>query len=360
MKLSTYVIRRILILIPTLIGLTIIVFLLTRAGGTNMIIGPYLNPRLSAQQQLIEKQQLIKQFHLNDPVWVQYFYYMWALVQGNWGLTKTAIYTGPVTTAIALFMPNTIQLAIVAYVIAMFIAIPSGTASAVRKNSFVDQFTRFIAFVGISLPVFWLAQILAEAFATPTISPSLNIFPLGGTVDANLLAGQSWYNQYLGISYPTHIMMIDALIHGDIPVFISAVRHVILPAATLAFTSIAGIMRYMRSSMMETLNQDYVRTARAKGVPEKIVIKKHARKNALIPVVTVSGLLFAGLLGGVVVIEEIFNYPGMGYWTYWAMMGLDSGGIMGSTIVFGLILVSANFVVDILYAVIDPRIRLGE
>ncbi len=360
MKMTTYLIRRILILIPTLIGLTIIVFLLTRAGGINMIISPYLNPRLSAQQQALEKAQLIKQFHLNDPIWVQYFYYIYALLQGNWGLTKTDIFTGPVTTAIALFMPNTIQLAIVAYIIAMIIAIPAGTASAVRKNSFFDQLTRFIAFVGISLPVFWLAEILIELFATPTVSPSLDILPISGTVDPNLLQGVNWINPSLGISYPTHILMIDALIHGNILIFISAIRHVILPAATLAFTSIAGIMRYMRASMMETLNQDYVRTARAKGVPEKIVIKKHARRNALIPVVTVSGLLFAGLLGGVVVIEEIFNYPGMGYWTYWAMYSMDAGGIMGSTIVFGLILVTANLVVDILYALIDPRIRLGE
>ncbi len=356
MKLSTYIIRRVLVLIPTLIGLSLIVFLLTRAGGINMIIASYINPHLPYA---VQRAILIKEFHLNDPMWVQYYYYMMGLLQGNWGYTRTAIYSGPVTTAISMFLPNTIQLSIIAFIIAVVIAIPAGQESAVRKNSFVDQFSRFIAFVGISLPVFWLAQILSEIFATPTISPALNILPLSGTVDATLMAGVPWINS-IGVSDPTHIMMIDSLLHGDLPIFFSSIRHVILPAATLAFTSIAGIMRYMRASMVESLSQDYVKTARSKGLPEKVVIKVHARKNALIPVVTILGLLFAGLLGGVVVIEDLFSYPGMGLWTVDAILGYDSGGIMGTTIVFGLILVTANFIVDLLYAWIDPRIRLGE
>ncbi|MDP8012454.1 MAG: ABC transporter permease [Thermoplasmata archaeon] len=321
-----------------------------------MIISSYLNPHLPYA---VQRAMLIKEFHLNDPIWVQYYYYMVGLLQGNWGYTHTAIYSGPVTTAISLFLPNTIQLSIIAFIIAVVIAIPAGQESAVRKNSAVDQISRFVAFVGISLPVFWLAQILSEVFATQTVSPALNILPLSGTVDATLMAGVPWINS-IGVSNPTHIMMIDALIHGNLPIFFSSIRHVILPAATLAFTSIAGIMRYMRASMVESLSQDYVKTARSKGLPEKVVIKVHARKNALIPVVTILGLLFAGLLGGVVVIEDLFSYPGMGLWTVDAVLGYDSGGIMGTTIVFGLILVTANFIVDLLYAWIDPRIRLGE
>ncbi len=355
MKLSTYLIRRTLMLIPTLIGLTVIVFALSRAGGIQLVISSYINPHIPYQ---IQYNELVKEFHLNDPLWVQYYYYLVSLFQGNWGYTRTAIFTGPVIDAITIFLPNTIQLSIVAFIIAVLIGIPAGTVSGVKKDSLTDQITRVIAFVGISLPVFWLAQILSLAFATGTISPSLDILPLSGTVDANLIANLSWVQN--GISYPTHVMMIDALIHGDIPVFFSALRHVILPATTLAFTTIAPIMRYMRASMVESMNQDYVKTARSKGIPEKIVIKKHARKNALIPVTTVLGLIFAGLLGGVVVIEEIFNYPGMGYWTVQALINYDTGGIMGSTLLFGLILVTANFIVDLLYAYIDPRIRLGE
>ncbi|MEM4312799.1 MAG: ABC transporter permease [Thermoplasmata archaeon] len=356
MKLSTYIIRRTLMLIPTLIGLSVIVFLLSRAGGINLIISAYINPHLPYD---IQRQQLINEFHLNDPIWVQYYYYMVGLFQGNWGYTRTPIYTGPVINAITIFLPNTIQLAIVSFIIAVIIGIPAGQASAVRKDSLLDQLTRVIAFVGISLPVFWLAQILSLAFATNTISPTFNILPLSGTVDPTLIAGVSWINSE-GISSPTHVMMIDALIHGNLPIFFSAIRHVILPAATLAFTTIAVIMRYMRSSMVETLNADYVKTARSKGIPERVVIRVHARRNALIPVVTVLGLTFAGLLAGVVVIETIFNYPGMGYWTVQALLNYDTGGIMGSTILFGIILVSANFIVDLLYAYIDPRIRLGE
>ncbi len=299
MKLSTYLIRRTLMLIPTLIGLTLIVFILSRAGGIQLVISAYINPHIPYQ---VQYNELVKEFHLNDPLWVQYYYYLVSLFQGNWGYTRTAIYTGPVIDAITIFLPNTIQLSIVAFIIAVLIGIPAGTVSGVKKDSLTDQITRVIAFVGISLPVFWLAQILSLAF----------------------------------------------------------VRHVILPATTLAFTTIAPIMRYMRASMVESMNQDYVKTARSKGIPEKIVIKKHARRNALIPVTTVLGLIFAGLLGGVVVIEEIFNYPGMGYWTVQALINYDTGGIMGSTLLFGLILVTANFVVDLLYAYIDPRIRLGE
>jgi len=355
MKLSAYLIRRTLMLIPTLIGLTLIVFILSRAGGTQLVISSYLNPHIPYQ---VQYNELVKEFHLNDPLWVQYYYYLVSLFQGNWGYTRTYIYTGPVTDAIALFLPNTIQLSIVAFVIAVLIGIPAGTVAGVKKDSLTDQITRVIAFVGISLPVFWLAQILSIAFATGTISPSFDILPLSGTVDASLIANLSWVQN--GISYPTHIMMIDALIHGDLPVFFSALRHVILPATTLAFTTIAPIMRYMRASMVESMNQDYVKTARSKGIPEKIVIKKHARKNALIPVTTVLGLIFAGLLAGVVVIEDIFNYPGMGLWTVQALINYDTGGIMGSTLLFGLILVTANFIVDLLYAYIDPRIRLGE
>lgn len=356
MKFSTYIIRRVLMLVPTLLGLSIIVFLLSRAGGTNMIISAYINPHMPYE---IQRQKLVQEFHLNYPLYVQYFYYLEGLFTGNWGYTKTPVFSGPVTQGIAIFLPDTLQLSVVAFIIALVVAIPAGQASAVRKDSWADQITRFVAFVGISLPVFWLAQLLSLAFATNTISSSLNLLPLSGTVNTSLLHGVNWISSQ-GISSPTHIMMLDSLIHGNLPIFLSAMEHVILPAATLAFTTIAPIIRYMRSSMVEVLNQDYVRTARAKGIAESTVIRVHARRNALIPVVTIIGLIFAWLLSGIVVIETIFNYPGMGYWTVQALLNYDTGGIMGVTIIFGLILVSTNFVVDLIYAYIDPRIRLGE
>lgn len=356
MKLTTYIIRRATMLIPTLIGLSVIVFALSRVGGINTVIAAYINPHIPYA---IQQKELIQEFHLNDPFWVQYFYYLEGLFKGNWGYTRTPVFSGPVTQAIAIFLPNTIQLSVVAFLIAILVAIPAGQSSAVRKDSWADQITRFIAFVGISLPVFWLAQLLSLAFATDTISKSLDVLPLAGTVNPTFFTGISWINSQ-GISSPTHIMIVDSLLHLNSTIFFSALIHVILPAATLSFTTIAPIIRYMRSSMVETLNQDYVRTARAKGIAERVVIRLHARRNALIPVVTVIGLIFATLLSGIVVIETIFNYPGMGYWTVQALLNYDTGGIMGVTIVFGLILVTTNFVVDLVYAYIDPRIRLGE
>lgn len=353
MRLSQYIIRRLLLMVPTVIGATLIVFLLTRAGGINTVIAAYINPHIPYAPQ---RALLIKEFHLNQPLFIQYFYFLGGLVHGNWGYTRTGIFTGPVTTAIAIFLPNTIQLAVVSFIIAMIIGIPLGTLAAVRKDSWVDQITRVIAFVGISLPVFWLAELLQIYLGTPA---GIQIFPLGGTISGSYLVSVKWINS-LGVSSPTHLMIIDALIHGNFPIVLNALEHVIMPAITLAFTSIAGIMRYMRNSAVETMNLDYVRYARAKGLPEQEVIKKYARKNALIPVITISGLLFALLLGGVVVIETIFDYPGIGYWTVQAMINLDAGGIMGATLLFAFTIVLANLVVDIIYAYVDPRIRLGE
>lgn len=340
-------------MIPTIIGATLIVFFLTRAGGVNIIISAYINPH---EPYSVQKAILIKEFGLNQPIYIQYLYFLNGLIHGNWGYTKTGIFSGPVTTAITIFLPNTIQLAVVSFVIAMLIGIPLGTLAAVRKDSWIDQVTRIMAFIGISVPVFWLAELLQIYLGT---SKGIEIFPLAGTVSGTLIGGIPWINGY-GISSPTHLIIVDSLIHGNIPIFLSSSSHVILPAITLAFTSIAGIMRYMRNSAVETMNLDYVKFARAKGLSESVVINKYARKNALIPVITISGLLFASLLAGVVVIETIFDYPGIGYWTVQAMLNNDAGGIMGATLLFALTIVIANLIVDVIYAYIDPRIRLGE
>ncbi|MEM4058799.1 MAG: ABC transporter permease [Thermoplasmata archaeon] len=352
MKLSYYIIRRLLLLIPTLIGATLIVFLLTRAGGINNLVSPYISLH-SGVPQSIQIQKIKQMLGLNQPLYLQYFYFLNNLIHGNLGYTRTTVYSGPVTTAMAIFFPNTIQLAVVSFILAMVIGIPLGTIAAVRKDSSVDQITRVIAFVGISLPVFLVAEVLMVYLAS---SEGIPLFPMSGTVNGNFYA--SWFQG--GISYPTHILIIDSLLHGNISVFLSAVDHVILPAITLAFLSLAGIMRYMRNSAVEAMNMDYVKFARAKGLNESLVIRKYVRKNALIPVITVSGLLLAGLLGGTVVVEEIFNYPGIGWWTYQAIQVSDAGGIMGATLLFALTIIIANLVVDIIYAYLDPRIRLGD
>jgi peptide/nickel transport system permease protein len=183
----------------------------------------------------------------------------------------------------------------------------------------------------------------------------LKILPFSGVVNPVLVSTLPWYVN--GISYPTHIILIDAIIHGAWGVAWDAFLHLILPSVTLALAIVANMIRILRSSMLEVLDQDYIRLARSKGLPEQSVINLHARKNALLPVVTLFGYTVAGLLGGVVVVETIFDYTGIGYWTTQALLVSDVGGIMAAALLFGLTLVFANLIVDLVYAFIDPRIR---
>ena len=354
MKLRYFVLRRLLLLIPTLIGLTLIVFVLTKVGGDQRLIGEYVNIHSSIPA-VVQAQEVAQRFHLNDPLIVQYFYWLVSLVHGDWGYTRTIIYDGSVLDAINLFFPNTLVLATLSSLLTALIGIPLGVWSAVRKDSVLDQATRVVSFAGYAIPTFWLGLVLIIAFGSANLCRCLDIFPISGTVDVNLIGGVNWFIG--GISYPSHILMIDSLIHGRIDIFSDAVMHLILPVITLTYGIMASVLRIMRSSMQDTLNQDYIRTARAKGLSEKVVINVHARRNALIPVFTLLGYTIASLLGGAVITETVFNYPGIGYWTTQAILNGDQGGIMGATIIFGLAFIFANLIVDIAYGFLDPRIR---
>jgi len=354
MKLRYYVARRLLLLIPTLVGLTLIVFVISHAGGNQRLLGEYINPH-SPIPVAVQEQQLAERFHLNDPIVVQYFYWLSAFLQGNWGYTHTAIYSGRVLDAIKLFFPNTLVLSVLAFTLTALIGIPLGVMSAVRKDSLLDQTTRVISFAGYSMPLFWLGLILVIVFSSSNVCSCLNIFPISGSVSASLIGGVDWYEN--GISLPTHVLVIDSLIHNRIDVFVDALMHLVLPVVTLTYGVMASVLRVMRSSMLDTLNQDYIRTARAKGLAEKTVINVHARRNALIPVFTLLGYTIAWLLGGVVLVETVFGYVGIGSWTSLAMLNGDVGGIMGATVIFGLAYTFANLAVDITYGFIDPRIR---
>jgi ABC-type dipeptide/oligopeptide/nickel transport system permease component len=354
LKLRYYILRRVLLTIPTILGLTLIIFVLLHVGGNARLIGAYVKPSSVvpiAQQEAAVNAQL----HLNSPLIVQYFYWLSAFVQGNWGQTSTSVYQGTVIGAITLFYPNTIVLAAFAAILIAVIGIPLGVTSAVRKDSIFDQLTRVISFAGFSIPVYWLGLLLLIIFASSNVSPYLNLFPIGGVVDARLIGSATWFQG--GISYPTHLLILDALINGRPDIFLDALWHLVLPVLTLTFSVIASILRVTRSSMQDSLNQDYVRTARAKGLSEKMVINVHARRNAMIPVVTLMGFLIANLLGGVVLTETVFNYIGLGYWATQALINGDVGGIMGVTFIFGVTYVIANLGADIVYGFMDPRIR---
>jgi peptide/nickel transport system permease protein len=346
--------KRIIYAIITLFGLTVITFILSHAGGESMVISTYLNPQ-SPIPISIQERNLEAEFHLNQPLYVQYIYYISGLIHGQWGYTKTPIFSGPVITAIEYFLPNTIELSVLAVLIIIVLGIRLGLISAVRRDGFADNLIRIVSFLGVALPAFWVGLLLQEAFASNLVSPFLNRLPLTGNVSNSLMIGLSWYQN--GISYPTHFIFIDAIIHGDFQVAASNFIHLILPAITVAFTSLAVVIRMTRSSTIDAMQQEYIKTVRIKGIPEKYVIKYHAQKNAMIPVVTVIGIMFATFLSGVVLVEYVFSYPGIGGWIVQAFIADNLAGIMGANLVFGIILVTVNIVVDIIYLFLDPRIK---
>ncbi len=351
-KLWQYVARRLIYYIPTLIGLTVIVFALMHVGGEYKLIAVYINPRLSGAARQEQIQELIQKFHLNQPIYVQYFYWLAQILRGQLGYTNTPIFSGPVTQAMTYFFPNTAFLAIVAGILTWLMGIPLGTWSAVRRDKPDDVAIRVFSYALYGMPIYLIAYLLIVVFAV-----WLKVLPISGTVSPELLVGLSWYRN--GFSYPTHVLLIDALIHGDWYIALNALEHVILPAFTLALGVMAGVINILRASMLEVLDQDYVRFARSKGLPERTVINKHARPTAMFPVYTNFAYTVAGMLSGVVVVETVFDYPGIGYWLTQSMEYSDMGGIMAGTLLFGIIFVTTSLVLDIVFALKDPRVRLG-
>lgn len=331
-------IRRLLLLIPVIVGVSILTFVITRAAGDP--VTPYLqNPEKATEQQILK---IKEKYHLNEPNYIQYVYWLKGVVGGDLGFSRTA--NLKVTDAITSKFAATFELAILAMVFAVTMGITVGTRAAVKANSAFDQGARVTSLVGVSIPVFWLGLILLYVFYA-----RLGWLPAPIRID----------NEFITAPQPTHFLLIDSALYLNGDMFWSALRHLILPAVTLAFAQTAIIIRMMRSSMLEVLGAEYVKAARSKGLPEKVVIKKHARRNALIPTTTVVGLSFGGLLGGAVLTETIFNWPGLGAWSAQAALNLDTAGIMGFTLLTATIYVLANLVVDILYAYLDPRVRLG-
>ncbi|MFP3286947.1 MAG: ABC transporter permease [Acidilobus sp.] len=321
-------------------------------GGAYKLVAVYINPRLTGAARQQQIQMLIQKFHLNQPVYVQYFYWLASIFQGNLGYTNTPIFSGPVTQAIALFFPNTALLAVLGGILTWLLGIPLGTWSAVRRDKPDDVAIRVFSYTLYGMPLYLIAVLLIIIFAV-----WLKVLPLAGTVSAKLLVGLPWYKN--GISYPTHVLLIDALIHGNWNIALDALEHIILPSLTIALAVMAGIINILRASMLEVLEQDYVRFARSKGLPERIVINKHARPTAMFPVYTNFAYTVAGLLGGVVIVETVFNYPGIGYWLTQSMLNNDMGGIMAGTLLFGIVFVTTSLVLDIVFALKDPRVRLG-
>ena len=328
-------------LIPVLIGVSLLTFVIVRAAG-NPVFTYLQNPEKATD---LQKEAIIKKYHLDESVPVQYYYWLNGVFHGDLGYSKTARL--PVTSAIEQKFPATFELALLSVSIAVTIGVFTGTKAAVRVNSPMDQGARVTSLVAVSMPVFWLGLMLIMVF--------YNMLGLAPSPQ-----GQYSFQTYSldQLKVHTNFLVIDTLASGNIPFFIDVLQHLVLPAITLAFATTAIIVRMMRSTMLDVLGAEYVRTARSKGLPEKTVINKHARRNALIPTTTVIGLSFGGLLGGAVLTETVFSWNGLGQWSAQSATGIDTAGIMGFTLLTAVIYVLSNLIVDIVYAYLDPRVHL--
>lgn len=312
----SYVLRRLLIAIPVLIGVTIFNFIIINMAPGNPV-EMFINPDATVEQVELEKERL----GLNDPIWIQYFRWMGNLLQGNLGYSYSTY--EPVTQILMDRIGPTLILMGLALFFGLLIAIPIGILSATRQYSKLDYAATGLSFLGISIPHFFLGLGAIYIF-----SVQLQILPTGGMMT---LGGDG------GI--------------GD------RIAHLILPVFVLA-TGIAGKkIRYVRASMLDVLGQDYLRTARAKGLREFIVTNKHALKNALIPIITVIGLELPLLIGGAVITEQVFQWPGMGLLTIQSIMSRDYPTLMAINLLTAIIVLVANFSTDLLYSVADPRIK---
>lgn len=329
-----YTLKRLAMAIPVIWGIVTIVFVLMRVFSANPAY-LMLGQRATADRVA----EVTTYLGLDQPIWKQYIIYMKQLFQGDLG---TSLFSNqPVMKELLERLPATIELALFSVLIASVVGIALGVICAVKQNSFIDRLCQVGGLVGISLPRFWLGLMLIIAFAV-----NLKILPVSGRFD--------FMAQPKNI---TGFMILDSIITGDWKALGSTLRYLMLPGCSIAVSSVGTIMRYTRSTMLETIRQDYIRTARAKGLRERTVVVRHALKNALIPIVTVIGMELGGLFGGSVLTETIFAWPGVGKYVVDGINNSDYAVVQGGCMLVAIISVMMNLVVDLLYGTLDPRIR---
>lgn len=330
-------IRRLLAGILLIWGITLVAFVLTQ-------VVPGDPAAAALGQKAIEDPSIVAAWRaqngLDKPVWQQYFIYLGNLLHGDMGISQQT--RRPVTTDLGEYLPATIELALVAIIIALIVGVALGLIAALWRDRWPDQLIRVISLAGVSVPTFWLALT-----AVLLVSKQLRWLPRGGQLDPLMTDPPRI----------TGMVMVDSLLHGYTYTFWVAFQHIVLPACVLAAYSIGLITRFTRASVLEVLGNDYIRSARAKGLPERTVIFRHVMRPALVPIITVSGLAFGSLLSGAVLVEKIFSWPGIGQYAYTSALALDLPAVMGVSIVIAVIYVVINLLVDLLYGVIDPRIR---
>jgi len=329
-----YILKRLLMLIPILLGVSVIVFFLiylTPGDPARIIAGEH------ASAQTLE--EIRQKWGLDKPLPEQYFIWLSKAIRGNLG--RSIATHNFVALEIWARFPNTVELTIIAMAIALLIGIPAGIISATKQYSVFDYASMIGALFGISMPVFWLGLMLMFLFGLV-----LDWFPISGRLDTGIILRKI-----------TDFYIIDSILTRNWPALKSILGHIILPALALGTIPMAMIARMTRSSMLEVIRQDYIRTERAKGLSEKAVIYKHALKNALIPIVTVVGMNFGLLLGGAILTETVFAWPGLGRYAVEAVYARDYPAIQGSVLFIAAAFVVVNLITDIIYAYVNPRIR---
>ncbi len=348
---ARYIIRRLLSVIPTLLGVTIIIFLLIR-----LIPGDPAVAMLGEHATQENVERIREQWGLNRPSFLdrealkqgdvkgffdsQYTRYLGRLLRGDLG---TSIHRRiPIADELEHRFPATIELALLSMSIAIFIGLPVGVLSAARHNSLLDNVSMVGSLIGVSMPIFWLGLMEIMLFAV-----TLNWFPVGGRL-----------NHSTEVQAITNLIVIDSIITGNWTALVDALKHLIMPGIALATIPTAIIARMTRASMLDVLQADYIRTARAKGLQERIVLYRHAFKNAFLPIITIIGIQLGNLLAGAVLTETIFAWPGIGKWgLYDAIVGRDYPIVQGVALLIALVIVFINLLVDLSYAFLDPRIQ---
>ncbi len=342
---TTYIVRRLMILPFTLLGLSILIFGMVSLLPVGVRVSLYA-PDIPKKPGDLER--LIATYGLDDPIYVQYGRWMGKLLRGDLGFSQTG--KEAVAKVILDHLPATAELALWAIVPIVFIGINLGVLAALRHNRPIDHVLRVFSIVGTSLPAFMAGLLLLMFFAV-----YLGWLPTGGRLTPELqrvVDGSTWFS-------PTGMYTVDSLLNGRLDVFWDALRHIVMPVMALSYISWAILMRITRSSMLEVLRQDYVNTARAKGLDESVVIRKHARPNAMLPVTTVSGAQLIGLLGGAPITETVFHWPGIGKRFVEAAANLDVVTVLGFLLFTGSVLVVGNLLIDLMYAWLDPRVRFN-
>ncbi|MCH8340231.1 MAG: ABC transporter permease [Chloroflexi bacterium] len=330
---TQYLIRRLILAIPVVLGVTFFAYSMVLLTGdpAAALAGEHVTPQMRAA--------LREKLGLDDPLPVQYGRFLARIAQGDLG--TSLISRIPVATELRLFFPATIELALAALIIAIVVGVPLGVIAGYKHNSFADLGTTIGSLIGVSMPIFWLALIMLWIFGL-----KLGWFPIGGRIDRSV-----------DLQIITNLYILDSMLTLNVRALLSALHHLALPAIALATIPTAFITRITRSAMLDVLGENYVRTARAKGLEEKSVVARHALKNAMLPVITVIGLQIGSLMTGAILTETIFAWPGMGRWIVNAILARNFPVVQTGVMVFALIYVFVNLAVDVSYGWFNPRIR---